>query len=145
VVVAIGLVVALAGAGLAGLYASDSPDGLERVAIDHGLTEAEKPHQLDGSPFAGYEAGGRLSGALSSGLAGVVGIGVTFALAGGATWLLRRRRPPDGAADTASFRPGARPDDHAAGRSVPAGRSGADQASAKSGHVRAETPADGSG
>lgn len=119
VVVVVGLVVALAVAGLAVAYASGSPDGLSRVAIDHGLTDEEKPHQLDGSPLAGYETGG-LTGPASGGVAGVVGIGVTFVLAAGAAWLVRRRRPPAGAADPAIFRPGARPDARPAGRSVDA-------------------------
>jgi hypothetical protein len=120
VVVVVGLVVALAVAGLAVLYASGSPDGLDRVAIDHGLTDEEKAHQLDGSPLAGYETGG-LTGPLSGGLAGLVGIGVTFVLAAGVAWLVRRRRPPAGAADPSIVRPGARPADRVAGRSVDAG------------------------
>jgi cobalt/nickel transport protein len=138
VVVAAGLVVAVAVAVLAGLYASGSPDGLNRVASDHGLTGAQKPHQLDGSPLAGYQADG-LGGALSGGVAGLVGIGVTFVLAAGATWLVRRRRPPAGA-NTAMSRPGGRPDDRAAG-----GSESTDQAEAAPPRAGADGPAERAG
>ena len=143
VVVAGGLLVALAVAALAGLFASGSPDGLNRVAIDHGLTDAQKPHRLDGSPLAGYQAGG-LGGALSGGVAGLVGIGVTFVLAAGVTRLVRRRRPPADA-DTAISRPGDRPDDRAAGRSGASDQAGAVQAGAAPARAGADGPAESAG
>jgi hypothetical protein len=115
--VAAGLVVTLVVALLAGLFASGSPDGLERVAADQGLTSEQQPHQLDDSPLAGYQATG-VDGALSGGIAALAGIGVTFVLAAGAVRLLRRRGPDTAAPDTATFRPGVRPGDQPAGRSA---------------------------
>ena len=146
VLVAAGLVVTLLVAGLAGLLASGAPDGLERAAIDHGLTDEQKAHRTDGSPLAGYETSG-VDGPLSGGLAALAGIGVTFVLAAGMAGLLRRRKRAAGASAEAfagpatpaprpsgrarvrrmgrpedrrgaNLRPDARPDDREGGRSA---------------------------
>jgi cobalt/nickel transport system permease protein len=88
-VLVVGLVVAAALAFFVGPLASSKPDGLEKVAADHGLQASE--HALDGSPTAGYEVRGVGDERLATGLAGLVGVAVTFAVAGGVVLLVRRR------------------------------------------------------
>jgi cobalt/nickel transport system permease protein len=72
-------------------WASSEPDGLDRVAIDHGLDRDERPHTFRDAPLAGYRASG-LGDGLGLGVAGLVGVGVCFAIAAGAAGLARRRR-----------------------------------------------------
>jgi hypothetical protein len=91
--VGIGLLVALLLAGVVSFYASDSPDGLERVANDTGVNAAEEEHALSGSRFADYGTSGVDDARLSGGLAGIVGVVATFALAGGVFSLVKRRKP----------------------------------------------------
>jgi len=106
-----GIVVALLLAGGVSRFAADSPDGLE-AAARHGCTldadgrvtggtciaQSEREHELSDGPLADYGLRGRSDGPLATGLAGVVGVLLTFALGGGLFYLLRRRRPapPDG-------------------------------------------------
>ena len=94
VAVLVGLVVALALAGVVSYYASGSPDGLNKVAMDEGFAKGEKDHALDDSPLAGYSLKGVDGERLSGGLAGVAGVGLTFVIAGGAALAMRRRRGP---------------------------------------------------
>ena len=89
--IGLGLIVALLLAGVVSYYASSSPDGLEKVAADKGLDAGAKPHGLGNGPLADYGVKGVNDQRLSVGLAGVVGVGVTFALAGGMFLLVRRR------------------------------------------------------
>ena len=89
--VLVGLLVALVLAGGVSYWASSAPDGLNKVAADQGFDKGAKDHHLDDSPFAGYETGGAGDGPLSGGLAGVVGVAVTFLLVGGLVWGVRRR------------------------------------------------------
>lgn len=86
-----GLFVALALAGIGSYYASSSPDGLTKVSEDHGFASSQKPHHTGDSPLAGYQTKEVDNSRLSGGLAGVIGVGVTFAVAGGAALLIRRR------------------------------------------------------
>ena len=109
-VVLAGLVVALVLAGVVSFYASASPDGLNRVAIDKGFDAREKPHALDNSPLSGYSLRGVDNERLSGGLAGIAGVGVTFLAAAALALVVRRRR-----ADSTSVRKG--PDDGAPGGS----------------------------
>lgn len=92
--VALGLLVALVLAGVVSFYASSAPDGLEKVAADHALDAHAHDSATDGSPLAGYGVSGIESERLSVGLAGVIGVGVTFLVAGGAFLLIRRRETP---------------------------------------------------
>lgn len=89
--VVIGLVVTLAMAGIGSYYASSSPDGLERVADQTGISRTEAEHAAGDSPLADYRARGVDSARLSGGVAGVVGVLVVGVLAGGLVWVLRRR------------------------------------------------------
>ncbi len=79
-----GLAIACALALLVSPQASSQPDGLERVATDQGFSDAANPHALDGLPTAGYAVEGVDDDRLGTGLAGVIGVAVTFALTGGA-------------------------------------------------------------
>jgi cobalt/nickel transport protein len=97
------LLVALAIAGGLSHLASSAPDGLDSVTLSGcALSEDGEPvagtciaqnaqeHGLAGSPLADYAVGGAGGGV---GLAGVVGVVVTLAVAGGLFWVLRRRDP----------------------------------------------------
>lgn len=88
--VAGGLVVALALAFFVSPEASSKPDGLNKVAIEEGFADDEKAHDLDDSPLAGYGVEGVDNERLSTGLAGILGVGVTFGL-GSALFLLARK------------------------------------------------------
>ena len=86
-----GLAVAAVLGGIVSSQASSEPDGLSRVAIDEGFADEEEPHALADGPTAGYAVSGVDNDRLSTGVAGVIGVLVTFAVAGGLFLLLRRR------------------------------------------------------
>jgi cobalt/nickel transport protein len=101
-----GLLVALLLAGVVSNVASSSPDGLDATArqgctfdaqgkITGGtcMLRREQQHQLAGGPLAGYGIRGIDNPYLSTGLSGVIGVLITFALGGGVFWLVRRRTP----------------------------------------------------
>jgi cobalt/nickel transport protein len=101
-----GLLVALLLAGVVSNFASSSPDGLDATAregctfnaageITGGtcMLQREQSHQLQDSPLAGYGIRGISNEYLSTGLSGVLGVLVTFAIGGGVFWLVRRRSP----------------------------------------------------
>jgi cobalt/nickel transport protein len=90
--VAAGLIVALGLAFFVSPSASGDPDGLNRVAIDEGFADTERDHALGDAPTAGYEVRGVDDDRLSTGLAGVIGVAVTFAVAGGVMLVVRRAR-----------------------------------------------------
>lgn len=94
-----GLLVALLLAGVVSSYASSDPDGLARVAEDHGLVETEREHAADGSPLAGYRAEGVQDDRLATAVAGVTGALVVLGLFAGLTFLLRRRSAADARKD----------------------------------------------
>ena len=89
-VLIVGAVVALLLAGVVSYYASSAPDGLNKVAADQGISKTEKQHDLDGSPLSGYGTAGVDNDRLSGGLAGVAGVGLTFAIVGGLALAVRR-------------------------------------------------------
>ncbi len=93
--VLIGVAVALLLAGVVSYYASSAPDGLNRVAEDHGITRAEKQHAAKDGPMAGYETKGIGNERASRLVAGVTGSLVVLALFGGLTLVLRRRATTD--------------------------------------------------
>lgn len=97
-------VAALLVAGLLSYLASPAPDGLDTVMMQgctatgsggaqqlsgECIARNAEDHDLADSPLAGYTLDG--DGALS-GVAGVLGVMVTLALAGGLFWLARPRR-----------------------------------------------------
>lgn len=93
--VLVGLGLALALAFLVAPEASSKPDGLEKVAGDEGFLDGAQDHDLAGSPTADYGVEGVDNSRLSTGLAGALGIAVTFAAGGGLLFLVRRSRGED--------------------------------------------------
>lgn len=87
--VAAGLVVACALALVLAPHASSRPDGLERVAADHGIDAAAGPHALGDGPLADYTVAD-VDGGVGTGLAGVAGIAVVFGLTLAGTMAARR-------------------------------------------------------
>jgi cobalt/nickel transport protein len=87
-----GLLLALALALLVSPFADRDPDGLTKVAEEEGFADAEQEHDLADSPVADYEVSGVDDDRLSTGVAGMVGVLVTFGVALGAFALLRTLR-----------------------------------------------------
>ncbi|WP_235965973.1 PDGLE domain-containing protein [Micromonospora rubida] len=101
-----GLLVALLLAGVVSNYASAHPDGLDSSLLKGCTVNAEdeitggscpaqqaQDHELADSPLADYGIRGVDNEFLSTGLSGVLGVLLTFAVGGGVFWLLRRRGP----------------------------------------------------
>ncbi|HEX6231458.1 MAG TPA: PDGLE domain-containing protein [Actinomycetota bacterium] len=92
-----GLIVALGLAFFVSPFASSSPDGLEKVAIDQGFAETAEEHALADGPLADYGVRGVEDEGLSTGLAGVIGVAITFGVAMllfGLLRVVRARRLP---------------------------------------------------
>lgn len=87
-----GVGVAVLVAALLSPFASSSPDGLERVALDQGFAENAKTTPVEASPLAGYGLAGIGSDPVATAVAGVVGVAVTFAVGYGIVRLRRRRK-----------------------------------------------------
>ncbi|CAL9567765.1 Cobalt transport protein CbiM [Streptomyces sp. enrichment culture] len=92
---AAGLVTSLILAGFVSFYASANPDGLEKVATDHGIDKKAEEHAVADSPLADYGVEDVDDARLSGGLAGVIGVGVTVVAGTGVFWAVRRRRTDD--------------------------------------------------
>jgi cobalt/nickel transport system permease protein len=90
-----GLVTSLVLAGFVNFYASASPDGLEKVAADHGIDKKTQEHAAAGTPLADYGVKDVGNARLSGGLAGVIGVGVTVVAGGTIFRAVRRRRTDD--------------------------------------------------
>ncbi|RQX15531.1 cobalamin biosynthesis protein CbiM [Micromonospora ureilytica] len=110
-----GLLVALLLAGVVSNYASSHPDGLDSSLLKGCTVDADdnivggscpaqeaRDHELADSPLADYGVRGVGNSFVSTGLSGVLGVLVTFAIGAGGFWLLRRRggTPTDGDATT---------------------------------------------
>lgn len=89
---AVGFGVCLVLAGLVSFYASSQPDGLEKVAEDVGFLETAEDHSLADSPLADYGVSGVDNARFSVGLAGIIGVLLTAAVAGGGFVLLARKK-----------------------------------------------------
>lgn len=83
------LAVSLAIAGGVSWFASSHPDGLEKVAEDKGFIDRAKEPSYSVMPD--YTVPG-LTGFLSNGAAGVIGVLAVFGIATAAGYLARRRR-----------------------------------------------------
>ncbi|MGQ4330936.1 energy-coupling factor ABC transporter permease [Streptomyces hayashii] len=92
---ATGLVTSLVLAGFVSFYASANPDGLEKVAADHGIDKGARKHASSDSPLAGYGVKDVTDARLSGGLAGVIGVGTTVVAGSAVFWTVRRRRTRD--------------------------------------------------
>lgn len=88
-----GVVAALVVAGVLSWYASSSPDGLEHAAEQAEFAQSASDSATAGSPLADYLVDGE-ENRFSAGVAGVIGVAVTLALAGGLALVLRRRDTP---------------------------------------------------
>ena len=99
-----GLLVALLLAGVVSNFASGSPDGLDATAREgctfdaageitggHCMAQREQEHQFADSPLADYQIKGIDNPYLSTGLAGVAGVLITFGVGAGGRRLARRR------------------------------------------------------
>jgi cobalt/nickel transport protein len=99
-----GLLVALLLAGVVSNFASPHPDGLDAAArqgctfdandsITGGscMARAQRDQELKDSPLASYGVRGVGNSFLSTGLSGIAGVLLTFAIGGGVFWLVRRR------------------------------------------------------
>ncbi|GAA2754683.1 PDGLE domain-containing protein [Actinopolymorpha rutila] len=89
--VVVGLLVVLALAGGVSYYASASPDGLNKVAEDHGFASTGKDSPTRHSPFAHYGVRGITDGRVSKAVAGVAGVAIVLALGTGVALAVRRR------------------------------------------------------
>ena len=90
--VLVGLGVALALAFFVSPEASSSPDGLEKVATDEGFVDTADDHALADLPTADYGVEGVDNERFSTGLAGIIGVLVTFAVGTGVLMLALRAR-----------------------------------------------------
>ncbi|RLP99570.1 PDGLE domain-containing protein [Micromonospora sp. CV4] len=113
-----GLLVALLLAGVVSNYASSHPDGLDSSLLKGCTVDADdnivggscpaqqaRDHELGDSPLADYGVRGVENSFLSTGLSGVLGVLLTFAVGAGGFWLLRRRgttTPAEGDAATST-------------------------------------------
>ena len=88
--VAGGLVVASGLAFFVSPRASSEPDGLENVANEEGFADTGTDQALDDAPTAGYEVRGVDDDGLSTGLAGLIGVALTFAATGLLFLVVRR-------------------------------------------------------
>ena len=91
----VGLLVSLLLAGLVSGFASSDPDGLEKVAEEKGFLETAEDSALADGPLADYAVRGVEDERLSTGLAGVIGVSITFAFGLGLFALVRRGRSSD--------------------------------------------------
>ncbi|HVK21734.1 MAG TPA: PDGLE domain-containing protein [Actinokineospora sp.] len=93
------LLAALVIAGAVSYLADSNPDGLDHATmqgcqvVDDQLTGSciaknAEDHRLAEGPLADYTVGGSDG---STGLAGVLGVGITLVVAGGLFWVLRKR------------------------------------------------------
>lgn len=88
-----GVLVAVVFAVVVSQFAFDDPDGLERVAQDHGFIDRAQDHAVAGSPFADYATRGIGNAQLSLAVAGLAGVVVTLLVAYGLTTATRRVPP----------------------------------------------------
>jgi hypothetical protein len=87
-----GLLVAIGLAMLVSGFASSAPDGLNKVAEDHGFAANAKQHLFENGPLAGYAVKGVGNDRLSTAIAGLVGVLITFGVGLGLFTLLRAMR-----------------------------------------------------
>ena len=90
--VVVGLLVAVTLATLVSPFASSSPDGLEKVAADKSLGTDVGDHALADGPLADYSVEGVDHERVGTGLAGLIGVAVTFAVGFGLLAAIRRVR-----------------------------------------------------
>ena len=90
--VLIGIAVAVALVVLIAPNANPNPDGLEKVAADHGIDSGVGDHALAHGPLADYGMSGVDNRYLGTWAAGLIGVAVTFAVGAGVVLIVRRAR-----------------------------------------------------
>jgi hypothetical protein len=86
------VLVALAVTGFASRFASSAPDGLERVAEDHGFDDRASDHALADSPVADYSLRGIDDDVVATGAAGAIGVLATLGVGAAVAVVLQRGR-----------------------------------------------------
>lgn len=89
--VVVGILATLLVAGVGSYWASTHPDGLQHVAQKAGFAHKAEDSAAKRSPLSGYQVEGVENPAVGRGLAGVIGALVVLTLAGGLTYVVRRR------------------------------------------------------
>jgi hypothetical protein len=92
-----GMLVAIGMAVFIGPFATGTPDGLKRVAIDKGFSDSERDHDLGESPVAGYEVKGVRDERIATAASGLIGVLVTFGAGVAVFAAVRALRDKDGA------------------------------------------------
>lgn len=87
-----GALISLLLAGVVSFYASSNPDGLEKVAEEIGFIETAKDPATAGSALADYGVAGVENERASVGIAGVIGVAATGAVATGLFIYLGKRK-----------------------------------------------------
>jgi hypothetical protein len=87
-----GLLIALLLAFFVAPHASSNPDGLNKVAADKHLDIDVRAQAPTSGPFAGYTVDGIHDHGLSTGVAGIIGVTLTFGVAYGASKLTKTSR-----------------------------------------------------
>jgi cobalt/nickel transport protein len=87
-----GALLSLLLAGIVSFYASSHPDGLEKVAEEIGFIETAKDPATAGSALADYGVAGVENERASVGIAGVIGVAATGAVATGLFIYLGKRK-----------------------------------------------------
>lgn len=79
-------------AAFVSFYASSQPDGLNKVANDHGISANEQESSVAGSPLAGYSLSGVSNDRAGNAVAGLAGVAVTAAVGFGLFYVLKGRQ-----------------------------------------------------
>ncbi len=89
-IVLAGLLIAVAITLFLSPFASQSPDGLEKVAEDKGFIHKGEEKEIFSAPIPDYAVPGVKNEGMATSLAGLIGTLVVFAAAYGLGYLLRR-------------------------------------------------------
>jgi hypothetical protein len=88
----IGLVLAVLISAVLVPFASQMPDGLEKVAAEQGFAAKESDNPAVAAPFADYRIPGIASKNLSAAASGIIGVLAVFCTVRGIAVLLKRRK-----------------------------------------------------
>lgn len=90
-----GLLLGLALAIFVSPFASNSPDGLEKVAAEEGFADSAAEHELGDSPLADYAVDGIDDERVSAGASGLIGVLLTLGVTVGVFAVVRALHPSD--------------------------------------------------
>ena len=86
---ALGLLITVFVAVVVSQFASSEPDGLEYVADGQGFAETGEDHHLADAPLADYGENLEADRAISTGVAGLIGVAAALGVGFGLFWLIR--------------------------------------------------------